>query len=102
MFRINYILALQIKNVWYPSHWSYQCVCDNESVYNNATRVSVQLRKKHNSICFHRVRECVASGILFVHKVDTKHNLVDLLTKGLASEKRIFLRKRIMVDDTSM
>ena len=76
--------------------------CDNESVYNNATRVSAQLRKKHNSICFHRVRECVASGILFVHKVDSKHNLADLLTKGLASEKRIFLRKRIMVDDTSM
>ena len=76
--------------------------CDNESVYNNVTNVSAQLKKEHNSICFHRVRECVASGILFVHKVDSKHNLADLLTKGLPSEKRVFLRKRIMVDDTFM
>ena len=75
---------------------------DNESMYSNVTNVSAQLKKKHNSICFHRVRECVASGILFVYKVDSKYNLTDLLTKGLVSEKRVFLRKRIKMDETSM
>ena len=33
--------------------------CDNESVYKNASFADSQLKKKHQSICFHRVRECV-------------------------------------------
>jgi hypothetical protein len=57
--------------------------CDNESVYRNASMAEAQLRRKHNSICFHRVRECVASGLIIPFKVDTKENLADLLTKSL-------------------
>ena len=70
--------------------------CDNESVYNNATRVSAQLRKKHNSICFHRVRENVASLVQMIYKVDSKYNLADILTKPLPAHTRVFLRRMIM------
>ena len=73
--------------------------CDNESVYRNASFAESSLKKKHNSICFHRVRECVASGTLIVHKVDTHFNLSDILTKSLPAKQRVELRKRIMFYD---
>ena len=70
--------------------------CDNEAVYKNASFAESQLKKKHQSICFHRVRECVAANIVIPHKVDTNFNLADLLTKSLPALKRIALRARIM------
>jgi len=70
--------------------------CDNEAVYNNATFAESCLKKKHNSVCFHRVRECVAAGIMAVHKVDTKFNLADMLTKSLPGPLRKIMRSRIM------
>ena len=70
--------------------------CDNESVYKNVAFAESTLRKKHNSICFHRVRECVAAGIILVHKVDTTFNLSDILTKSLPAAQRIALRQKIM------
>lgn len=38
--------------------------CDNQSVVTNSTVPSSTLKKKHNSIAHHRVREAVASQIL--------------------------------------
>jgi len=73
--------------------------CDNEAVYKNVTFAESTLKKKHNSICFHRVRECVASEILIVHKVDFTFNLADILTKSLPAKQRVELRKRIMYTD---
>lgn len=71
--------------------------CDNESVYKNVGFCDSILKKKHNSICFHRVRESVASSICMVYKVDTNYNLADMLTKSLPPTKHKFMRSRIMV-----
>ena len=71
--------------------------CDNESVYKNVGFCDSTLKKKHNSICFHRVCESVASSVCKVYKVDTNYNLADMLTKSLPSPKRKFMRSRIMV-----
>ena len=71
--------------------------CDNEAIYNNSTFAESTLKKKHNSICFHRVRECVAAGIIAVHKVGTDHNLEDMLTKALPGPKRKWMREQIML-----
>ena len=73
--------------------------CDNESVYKNVASVESTLKKKHNSICFHRVRESIASGICVVYKVGSDYNLADMLTKSLPPEKRKFMRSKIMVVD---
>ena len=70
--------------------------CDNESVYKNSAFAESTLKKKHNSICFHWVQECLAAGILVVHKVDSSFNLSDMLTKSLPAPQRIELRRRIM------
>ncbi len=73
--------------------------CDNEAVYKNVGFASSTLKKKHNSICFHRVRESIASGICMVYKVHTDYNLADILTKSLPPVKRKFMRSKIMVID---
>ena len=38
--------------------------CDNESVVMNTTRPESTLKKKHNAIAYHRVREAQATGIV--------------------------------------
>ena len=70
--------------------------CDNEAVFKNASIAESRLTKKHNSICFHRVREAVAAGILMPFKVSSNFNLSDILTKALPGEKRLELRRMIM------
>jgi hypothetical protein len=57
--------------------------CDNKSVVTNSTIPDSTLKKKHNSIAYHRVREAVASGTLRIAKVLSKSNNADLLTKPL-------------------
>jgi len=55
---------------------------DNQSVVHNTTKPESTLKKKHNAIAYHRVREAVASGTIIVAKVDSKEILLsDLLTE---------------------
>jgi hypothetical protein len=67
-----------------PTDGPANVFCDNKSVVTNATVPTSTLKKKHNSIAYHRVREAVAAGILQIAKVHTSENLADLLTKSLA------------------
>ena len=54
------------------------------------------LKKKHVAICYHRVREACASGILRLAKEDTKTNLADLLTKNLDRKRHKYLVELIL------
>ena len=73
--------------------------CDNEAVYKNSAFAESQLRRKHQSICYHLVREAVAAGKIIVHKVDGKDNLADLLTKSVPAHRRKYLRSKIMFSE---
>ena len=54
---------------------------DNKSVVTNTTLPSSSLKKKHNAIAYHQVREAITAGISgFVH-VKGDHNVADVLTK---------------------
>jgi hypothetical protein len=57
--------------------------CDNQSVVKNTTRPESALKKKHNAISYHRVREAQAAGIVRIAHEDGKTNLADVLTKCL-------------------
>ena len=96
------IIALRYKLRMFgiPIEGYANVFCDNESVFKNASFAESRLKKKHNSICFHRVRECVASMILMPFKVNTNFNLSDILTKSLSPFKRLALRKMIMPSHT--
>ena len=89
----------KLRMMGIPVDGPAQVFCDNESVWKNAAIAESKLRKKHNTICFHRVRECVASGIIFPFKVESRHNLSDILTKSLPVQSRLHLRSSIMYQD---
>jgi len=57
--------------------------CDNEAVFKNSTMPESTLKKKHNSIAYHRTREAVAAGIVRIAWEDGRFNLADVLTKLL-------------------
>jgi hypothetical protein len=69
---------------------------DNKSVITNATIPTSTLKKKHNSIAYHRVREAVAAGVLQITKVHTSENLADLLTKPLGGSLLKSLIQKIL------
>ena len=73
--------------------------CDNEAVYQISLFIELQLKRKHNSICYHLVWEAVAAGKMVVFKVDGKENLAYLLTKLVLGHKRKYPRSRIMFSE---
>ena len=81
-------------------------ISDIGNAYLNAeTRERLWFRvgtewSKHHSINYNYVRECVAAGILFVHKVNSAFNLSEILTKCLPREARVRIRQRIMFCET--
>ena len=56
---------------------------DNMSVIQSTSVPSSVLKKKHNAIAWHRLREAVASGVVEIIHVRSEDNLSDCLTKGL-------------------
>ena len=56
---------------------------DNMSVILNTTVPSSQLKKKHNAIAYHRVREAIAAKILTLQHIPSTENIADVLTKPL-------------------
>ena len=70
--------------------------CDNEAVTKNATIPESTLKKKHNSIAYHRTREAVAAGTIRVTKEDGTTNLADVLTKLLPQATKDFLCDKFM------
>ena len=66
---------------------------DNESVVNSATTIHSKLHKRHVMLSYHRVRECIASGMIVFTHISGKVNPADLLSKHWGySQVRTFLR----------
>jgi len=60
---------------------------DNMSVVLNTTLPSSMLKKKHNAIAYHRVRESIAAKIIRFAHIPSISNFADVLTKPLDSTK---------------
>ena len=58
-------------------------LCDNAAVVLNASKPESTLKKKHNAIAYHRVREAQAAGVIRIAKEEGETNLADILTKSL-------------------
>jgi hypothetical protein len=67
---------------------------DNMSVVLNTTVPSSVLKKKHNTIAYHRVREAIAARIMRFAYIKCEENVSDVLTKPLSNEKFNYLMKR--------
>ena len=55
--------------------------CDNMSVFNNFIIPTSAFNKRHNAICYHRIRETQAAGIFQFGWIPGEFNPADLLYK---------------------
>ena len=69
---------------------------DNQSTITSATIPSSNLKKKHNAIAYHRIREAVAAGIVNLFHVPSEDNLADAFTKPLGGHKLRGLFQRFL------
>ena len=70
--------------------------CDNASVVLSTSRVEGRLGKKHLSICWHKIRETCAQGIMRITKINGEFNVADLFTKVLDTPRRTALIPRVL------
>ena len=90
-------LRYKLRMFGIPIEDATNVFCDNEAVTKNAIHPESILKKKHNSIAYHRTREAVEAGTIRVTKEDGKTNLADVLTtKPLPQVTRDFLCDRFM------
>jgi hypothetical protein len=76
-------LRYKLRMIGVPVYGPTLMKGDNMAVVLNTTVPSSQLKKKHNAVAYHRVREAIAAGIIqFVH-IPTGENYADCLTKPL-------------------
>jgi hypothetical protein len=78
---------------------------DNMSVVLNTTIPASALKKKHQACNYHKIRECIASGIIRYGHIKSGDNVADLLTKPLPRsifeklcDKYLF-RKSVMLQE---
>jgi hypothetical protein len=89
-------LRYKLRMFGVPIEGPTNVFCDNEAVTKNSIFPESTLKKKHNSIAYHRTREAVAAGTIRVTKEDGKTNLADVLTKPLPQATKDFLCDRFM------
>jgi hypothetical protein len=89
-------LRYKLRMLGIPIDGPVNAFCDNKSVVTNSMIPTSTLKKKHNSIAYHRVREAVAAGVLQIAKVHTDENLADLLTKPLSGTRLKALIQKIL------
>ncbi len=70
---------------------------DNMSVIVNCLLASSSLKKKHNAIAYHKVREAVAAGVIKLFHIPSSKNKSDILTKLLGPIKHYNHMKTILV-----
>jgi hypothetical protein len=90
---VELIEALQYKLRMFgiPIEGPTNMFCDNEVVTKNVTIPESTLKKKHNLIAYHRMREAVAAETICMTKEDGATNLADVLTKLLPQATKDFL-----------
>jgi hypothetical protein len=89
-------LRYKLRMLGIPIEGPSNVYCDNEAVTKNTSIPESTLKKKYNSIAYHRAREAVAAGTIRVTKKDGKTNLADVLTKLLPQAVKDFLCDRFM------
>jgi hypothetical protein len=85
---VDLIVSLQYKlrMMGIPIYTPCLTLCDNETAIRNSTIPESSLKKKHNAIAYHRVREAVAADILRIGYINSRDNLADMFTKPLTRE----------------
>ena len=72
---------------------------DNQSVIFNSTIPESMLKKKHNAVSYHFVREGCAKSEWVIEKVDTKYNPADILASPRSDGEDRRRKIRMMLYD---
>mmetsp|Transcript_12139 Transcript_12139/g.17505 ORF Transcript_12139/g.17505 Transcript_12139/m.17505 type:complete len:474 (-) Transcript_12139:35-1456(-) len=83
----NEALRYKLRMLGIPIAGASNVFCDNKSVVQNVTDPASTLSKKHNAICYHKVRESVAAGVQHIAFERGMYNVADFLTKNLVPSK---------------
>ena len=77
------IEALQYKLICFgvPIDGACDVMCDNRSVVTNSSVPTSVLNKRHDTICYHRVREAQAAGVIRVGWIEGKEKAADPFMK---------------------
>ena len=70
--------------------------CDNMSVVVSSSIPKSTIKKRHNALAYHRVREAVAAGIVNIHHIRSEENPADILTKFRPSSAWFHLMKPLI------
>lgn len=89
-------LRFKIRAMGLPMDGPANGFCDNQSVVLNATIPSSTLKKKHNSVNYHKSREAIASGSCRLAKEPGETNLSDICTKLMAGPNKRLLAGHIL------
>jgi hypothetical protein len=89
-------LRADLRMLGIPLDGPADLFCDNMSVVLSASMASSVLKKKHNNISFHKVRETVASKAMRISHENTDSNLSDLLSKQIAGPQHKLLTSHIL------
>jgi hypothetical protein len=89
-------LRYKLRMFGVPIDGPTNVLCDNKTVVDNSTVPSSTLKKKHNAICYHRVREAVAAQTIRIAHVPTGQNLADMFTKPFGGCKLHEFCKRVL------
>ena len=66
---------------------------DNQSVITSCSIPTSNLKKKNNSIAYHRIREAVAAAVVKLKYIKSAYNLADAMTKALSANTHFALWK---------
>jgi hypothetical protein len=66
---------------------------DNSGALELARLPKLRPRTKHINVCYHHFREHVRKGLIKIFPIDTKDQIADTLTKALAQNSFVKLRK---------
>jgi hypothetical protein len=89
-------LRYKLRMMGVPIDGATKVFCDNDAAVKATTRPESTLKKKHNAINYHRIREAQASGHIRIAWIPGGENLADVLTKVLVGQKRRYMLSRIL------
>ena len=89
-------LRYKLRMMGVPIDGPCDVFCDNEGVVKNVSRPESPIKKKHNSIAYHKARESIAAGTIRIAKEDGVTNIADILTKLLRGKDLRDHAKRCM------
>jgi len=89
-------LRYKLQMMGVPIKGPANVLVDKDSVVKNSMVPSSMLQKKHNSICYHYVREAVAAKCIHIAFVPSNENLADMLTKPMGATKLKTFAQRIL------